>query len=315
MAYDVFISYSRKDTGTAETVTNALTAAGLSVFIDKEGIDGGANFPEVLANTIDSSGVFLLLASKNAYSSKFTRAEILYAFNHKRSGCIIPYVLDDSKMPTDLEFLLGNVNWLYSSSCPVESLPEAVKKALANPGSGTLAGRKVRRSWLPAVALGVLAVTVALLTVFSLKQRSAKKAALADHAAYEALFSRADSLVQAADRIGRGGHAITAAAAQISLLQQACGTLSESDSIRNIYLGGEHLAMFNKDAASLKATIGSKLDSIHTAWAGFAEESYRLYKSIGSRSEAANALECIDIALSVKENPALTEIKQILENQ
>ena len=98
MKYDVFISYSRKDTKIADEVSEALTLSGLRCFIDREGIDGGANFPEVLANMIDDSGVFLLLASKNSYQSKFTQAEILHAFKQKYSRIIIH----------------GRVNWAHS---------------------------------------------------------------------------------------------------------------------------------------------------------------------------------------------------------
>ena len=36
MAYDVFISYSRKDAKIADEICTALSAAGLTFFIDKE---------------------------------------------------------------------------------------------------------------------------------------------------------------------------------------------------------------------------------------------------------------------------------------
>ena len=39
--YDVFISYSRKDTEVADKICSALDRAGLSYFIDRQGIGGG----------------------------------------------------------------------------------------------------------------------------------------------------------------------------------------------------------------------------------------------------------------------------------
>lgn len=38
MTYDVFISYSRKDMAVADEITRALDAAGISYFIDRQGI-------------------------------------------------------------------------------------------------------------------------------------------------------------------------------------------------------------------------------------------------------------------------------------
>ena len=69
---DVFISYSRKDTATADKICTALDNAGISYFIDRQGIGGGFEFPKILAENIIDSKIFLLIASENAYNSKFT---------------------------------------------------------------------------------------------------------------------------------------------------------------------------------------------------------------------------------------------------
>ena len=44
MAYDVFISYSRKDTAIADKICKALDKAGITYFIDRKGINGGMEF-------------------------------------------------------------------------------------------------------------------------------------------------------------------------------------------------------------------------------------------------------------------------------
>lgn len=49
---DVFISYSRKDTPVADRICRALDSAGISYFIDRQGIGGGREFPELLAQAI-----------------------------------------------------------------------------------------------------------------------------------------------------------------------------------------------------------------------------------------------------------------------
>ena len=67
MKYDVFISYSRKDTPIADQICAAFDRAGISYFIDRQGIGGGFEFPVVLAEAILESQVILFLASVNSY--------------------------------------------------------------------------------------------------------------------------------------------------------------------------------------------------------------------------------------------------------
>ncbi len=81
--YDVFISYSRRDTAVADKICAAFDSAGISYFIDRQGIAGGVEFPVVLADAIAESSLFLFLASKNSYDSKFTNIEITFACNDK----------------------------------------------------------------------------------------------------------------------------------------------------------------------------------------------------------------------------------------
>ena len=90
MKYDVFISYSRKDTPIADQICAAFDRAGISYFIDRQGIGGGFEFPVVLAEAILESQVILFLASVNSYESKFTNAELTFAFNEKPKNSILP---------------------------------------------------------------------------------------------------------------------------------------------------------------------------------------------------------------------------------
>lgn len=131
MQYDVFISYSRKDSFIADKICKALDDNGISYFIDKQGIIAGMEFPETLANAILSSRIFLFLASDNSYKSKFTRNEVVYAFNKKEGACIIPYIIDGSKLPADLEFTFCSINWRNINEHPIESsLVQDIQKIL-----------------------------------------------------------------------------------------------------------------------------------------------------------------------------------------
>lgn len=119
--YDVFISYSRKDTETANRIIQAFEEAGITYFIDRQGIGGGMEFPAVLAQAIRESKVFLFMASRNSYESKFTQSEIVYAFNKKDKKNIIPYIIDGSSLPDELEFTFSSINWRRIEQHPIET--------------------------------------------------------------------------------------------------------------------------------------------------------------------------------------------------
>ena len=120
MKYDVFISYSRKDTKIADNICKALGDARMTYFIDRQGIEGGFEFPAVLANAILESKVILFLASENSYKSKFTNSELTFAFNEKPKNTILPYIIDGSIMPPALRFVFSSINWRTIDSCPIE---------------------------------------------------------------------------------------------------------------------------------------------------------------------------------------------------
>ena len=121
MNYDVFISYSRKDTAIAEKICAALDQQGISYFIDRKGIGGGMEFPAVLADAILNSQILLFLGSENSYQSKFTNSEVTFAFNEKPMGTIIPYIIDGSKLPPALKFTFSSINIRTINEHPIET--------------------------------------------------------------------------------------------------------------------------------------------------------------------------------------------------
>lgn len=149
MSYDVFISYSRRDSEVAGQIYNTLQAQGLTCFIDLEGISGGTDFTDVIAEAIMGSRLFLLLASKHAYASEFTRKEVTFAVNNKGSLFIFPLILDETPLPKSLEFLLSNINWrTLSSRYRIEKeLVEDIKNKLENPHMGETLSQQNRNSF------------------------------------------------------------------------------------------------------------------------------------------------------------------------
>ena len=119
--YDLFISYSRKDTAIANKICDALDQQGITYFIDRKGIGGGMEFPAVLADAIINSKIMLFLGSANSYKSKFTNSEVTFAFNKKPMGSIIPYIIDGSELPPALEFTFSSINIRTMEEHPIET--------------------------------------------------------------------------------------------------------------------------------------------------------------------------------------------------
>lgn len=118
--YDIFISYSRKDTAIADKICEALDKYGITYFIDRHGIAGGMEVPMVLADAIINSRLFLFLASRNSYDSKFTNSEISFAYNEKSRQSILPYIIDGSELPKNFRFIFSGINWRNLDEHPID---------------------------------------------------------------------------------------------------------------------------------------------------------------------------------------------------
>ena len=121
MAYDVFISYSRKDKEKAESLCAALEEARISYWIDRN-IHGSANFLSEITAYIKGCKVVVFVASANSANSEWTQKEILYALKHKKE--IVPYRIGTFRFEDndELDFVFTNVQWVESERAVVESL-------------------------------------------------------------------------------------------------------------------------------------------------------------------------------------------------
>lgn len=73
--YDVFVSYSRRDARRAAMVRDKLLAQGLRVFFDSEGIEGGAEFTDVLDRAVKTAKVVLACWTHEALERRWVRIE------------------------------------------------------------------------------------------------------------------------------------------------------------------------------------------------------------------------------------------------
>ena len=315
--YDVFISYSRRDTRIANKVCNALAASGLTYFIDRQGISAGASFTEVLSKAIDESSVFLFLAGKNSYASKFTTAEVFYAFKHKQAGAVLPYLIDDRKMPSELEFLLSTTNWLEMSESPIESdLIPAIRSILNKNTAPEVPPAPKGKPWaiIMLIALAVICLAVDVWLYILSGQRKADALAWADHDRYVALISESDSLSRCSAGFG-DNEKLEVIDGRIDNLQLAMALSVKADSIKRANADKGYGELFSEDAMSRCSLIQARLDSIHTNLAGRAQDAFDCYNALGVELLANDAAAYSRSALRIKSDPGLERILQNLSGR
>lgn len=328
MNYDVFISYSRKDTETAEKIFQTLTQAGLTCFIDRAGISGGADFPTVLSNAILSSRLLLFVASEHSYASEFTQKELTFAISEKGSQFVFPLIIDGSELPTTLRFLLININWrTLSKDYTIEKeLLDDIRKKLEHSEEAlplTQIERKSNRKWLY-TALGI--VGVVLLVVLGLvlsqtrsrmAQSAADKTAEADARSAKAYIQDAGTLLQKADSLRGCGMALQTVGEENTVLNEALALLHKSDSLKSRYLSHASYAYLFSQVATepLLRDISHRKDSMFNVWNGYALHNYRDYLDLPDEVNQSIARKYVDIALQIRpDDETLLEYKERLNN-
>lgn len=118
--YDVFISYSRKDyvdenknilpNNAISAVKDAFDKNGITYWFDEEGIYSGQAFVDIITEAIALSKAFVFISSKNSNHSKWTKSEILEAFDSDKT--IIPFKIDDTEYDKSLKFFLRPLDFI-----------------------------------------------------------------------------------------------------------------------------------------------------------------------------------------------------------
>jgi hypothetical protein len=105
-AYDVFISYARRDGVRVRIIRDRLAALGLSVFFDTEGIDTGDEFPVIIDRAVKSAKCVLGLWSRAAFTGRWVRIESRIGLDQNK---LVAATLD-SLRPDELPAEFYNVN-------------------------------------------------------------------------------------------------------------------------------------------------------------------------------------------------------------
>jgi hypothetical protein len=131
MAHDIFISYSRHDKTIVMQFYDRLTELGYSIWIDKDGIESGDNFPIIITRAIKKSRCVLFFSSSFSNSSGWVPNEIHLALN--KGIPVIPVKLDEADYNEGLELRLSGINFIdYSNPLLREEQMQRFLRSIQN---------------------------------------------------------------------------------------------------------------------------------------------------------------------------------------
>ena len=140
--YDVFISYSRKDSEQVLGIANKLTECGYNVWIDQDGIESGDAFKSVIVKAIKRSQLFLFFSSKTANESPWTVKEVNMAVHLKKF--IIPVKLDNTEYDDSLLFDLVGLDYISYFENQEKGLRELLRSVKKHLGKSDVDVKKVK---------------------------------------------------------------------------------------------------------------------------------------------------------------------------
>lgn len=144
--YDIFISYSRQDKETVDMICRRLDDNNISYFRDIFDITISSTFTEALADAILSCKLVLFIASKHSFASSYTSKEVTFAYQNHIA--IMPLLVDNTPMPTHLQFMFSDVQCMRLAESSTTRLISEIKDILA--------GQSVKRQVPTSVQEGVV---------------------------------------------------------------------------------------------------------------------------------------------------------------
>jgi len=132
---DVFVSYSSRDRERVVAIADRIAASGVSVWIDRRRIDGGANYGVEIVRGIKDCKVLMLMCSDASMRSRNVKQEIQVAWKYGRP--YLPVLLEQTQFPEQLEYWLEGWQWVDAAASPGEEWLGEVLKALNGCGVRT----------------------------------------------------------------------------------------------------------------------------------------------------------------------------------
>ena len=126
----VFISYSRRDSETIESIVSQLEEEGIDVWLDREDIKPGQQWRKQIVEAIDTAEAFVLNLSPDSGASDNVLKELNLA-EEALEPFILPVMLKDMKIPDTMRYQLAGTQFIayfMDSKRGVHDLIAEIKK-------------------------------------------------------------------------------------------------------------------------------------------------------------------------------------------
>lgn len=137
MSHDIFISYSSKDSATANAICHELEKNGIRCWMAPRDIPVGSKYATVINHAILDAKAVVLIFSEHSAVSPWVESEINIAYSNRIP--IIPYIIDNSELSNYDEFylMLNNRHWIDAYPDFRSRLAELVAVVRAMVGAST----------------------------------------------------------------------------------------------------------------------------------------------------------------------------------
>ncbi|HZU77684.1 MAG TPA: TIR domain-containing protein, partial [Dehalococcoidia bacterium] len=128
----VFLSYGSAERPRALALADALEAAGIGVWIDRQAIPGGSSWSAEIVRAIQGAAVVAVLGSQQAYRSPNVQRELNLAVEENKP--LLPLLLDTAPAPAEVRYALAGRQWIELLARPQDAWLPDVLRALARLG-------------------------------------------------------------------------------------------------------------------------------------------------------------------------------------
>jgi tetratricopeptide (TPR) repeat protein len=129
---DLFISYASRDRDRVLPIVERLEAAGVTVWIDRDGISGGASYALEIAEAIEQAKAVVLMCSEASLSSRNVKQEIALGWRFEKP--YLPLLLETVEIPKDVAYWLEAAQWVEVLDRPEMEWLNDVAQALVRYG-------------------------------------------------------------------------------------------------------------------------------------------------------------------------------------
>jgi hypothetical protein len=123
--YNVFISYSHKDSEVADVLLRELSKQGLDVWSDRN-IEPGADWNEEITHALKEADVYLLLVTPNSIASQWANFEMGVALSRQEKSHVIPVLLKNVMIPPHL----SSLQYVDGRNVDTSKLSETITKII-----------------------------------------------------------------------------------------------------------------------------------------------------------------------------------------